>query len=116
MGRSVLARSSDAGLTFGSPLYNLSVDKFINMSLQLVDHNSYPGLPGPQGEGILMWGSGSYRRSNVYLAYVPASQIEDRSAFSFFAGSGPAQPLWSVKESDTVPVILLGSVSELCVR
>ncbi|KAK5260930.1 hypothetical protein LTR40_003207, partial [Exophiala xenobiotica] len=93
MGRSVLARSSDGGLTFGSPLYDLSLDKFINMSLQLVNHDSYPGLPGPQGKGILMWGSGSYRRSNVYLAYVPADQIEDRSAFSFFAGGGPAQPL-----------------------
>ncbi|KAK5399162.1 hypothetical protein LTR06_011508, partial [Exophiala xenobiotica] len=116
MGRSVLARSSDGGLTFGSPLYDLSLDKFINMSLQLVNHDSYPGLPGPQGKGILMWGSGSYRRSNVYLAYVPADQIEDRSAFSFFAGGGPAQPLWSAKESDAVPVILSGSVGELCVR
>jgi Domain of unknown function (DUF4185) len=116
MGRSVLARSRDGGLTFGSKLYDLSTDKFINIFLQLVDHELFPGLPGPKGRGILVWGSGGYRRSNVYLAYVPAEKIEDRSAFSFFAGAGQAQPLWSEKESDAIPVILSGSVGELCVR
>ena len=116
MGRSVLARSRDGGMSFGVPLYNLSVEKFINVSLQLVDNESFPGLPLGQGKGILVWGSGGYRRSNVCLAYVPAEKIEDRSEFSFFAGGSQAQPFWSKNESDAMPLVLSGSVGEFYVR
>lgn len=71
-GRSVLARSGDAGLILGMPLYDFSRDKFINTSLQLVENSKLPGLPDPDGRGSLMWGSGGYQRSNVYLAYALA--------------------------------------------
>src|SRR5436309_12095943 len=96
MGRSVLARSGDGGLNFGPPLYELSRDKFINLSLQLVSNRDIPGLPDSNGIGILMWGSGGYRRSNVYLAYIAAAKIEDKEAFWFFAGTtGDNTPRWT---------------------
>jgi hypothetical protein len=116
MGRSVLARSDNGALSFGSPLYELSRDRFINVSLQLVENRDFPGLPDSRGQGLLVWGSGGYRRSNVYLAYVPTTQIEDRSAFSFYAGQADGQPVWSGDEAQAVALILSGSIGELCVR
>ncbi len=60
MGRSVLARSEDDGITFGQPLFNFSTGKFINLSLQVVHNESFPGLPeAPQGEcGAVLVGKG----------------------------------------------------------
>ena len=43
MGRSVLARSEDGGIHFGPPLYDSSRDKFINVSLQVVDNATFQG-------------------------------------------------------------------------
>jgi hypothetical protein len=117
MGRSILARSGDGGLEFGTPLYELSKDKFINLSLQLIANKEIPGVPNADGMGILMWGSGGYRRSNVYLAYISLDQVEDKQAVRFFTGTtGRGIPHWSGKESDAVPLFLSGSVGELCVR
>jgi hypothetical protein len=87
MGRSVLARSDNDGLGFGSPIYELSRDKFVNVSLQLIRNQDFPGLPDPDGDGLLIWGSGAFRRSNVYLAYLPAGSIEDRTAIRYYRGS-----------------------------
>jgi len=117
MGRSVLARSEDNGLNFGSPLYELSRDKFINVSLQLVTNGDFPGLPDREGQGVLLFGSGGYRRSNVYLAYIPLDRLEDRSALLYFAGlDNEHRPRWAREEALAQPLLLSGSVGELCVR
>jgi hypothetical protein len=117
MGRSVLARSEDNGLYFGLPLYDLSRDKFINISLQLVTNGDFPGLPDRQGQGILLFGSGGYRRSNVYLAYILFERLEERSALLYFAGVDTGgQPRWARQEALAQPLFLSGSVGELCVR
>jgi Domain of unknown function (DUF4185) len=117
MGRSVLARSEDGGIHFGPPLYDLSRTKFINVSLQIVNNREFPGLPGGDGQGILLWGSGGYRRSNVYLAYLPVNRIEDRSALLYFAGlNARQQPRWLGDEALAQPLFLSGSVGEFCVR
>jgi hypothetical protein len=117
MGRSVLARSEDDGLYFGSPLYDLSRDKFINVSIQLVTNSDFPGLPDREGQGVLLFGSGGYRRSNVYLAYIPLDRLEDRSALLYFAGLDREQrPRWAREEALAQPLFLSGSVGELCVR
>jgi hypothetical protein len=90
MGRSVLARSEDDGITFGQPLFDFSTGKFINLSLQVVNNESFPGLPEGQGDAVLLWGSGGYRRSYVCLAYVLLNGIEDRSAYLYFTGMDAA--------------------------
>jgi hypothetical protein len=79
MGRSVLARSDDGAKTF-TFLYDVSTDKFLNVDPVIVDNAAIPGLPGSNGQGVLLWGTGNYRKSNPYLAYVPLSSVEDRGA------------------------------------
>jgi hypothetical protein len=117
MGRSVLVRSEDGGVHFGSPLYDLSRDKFINVSLQQVENSAFPGLPDREGGGLLVWRSGGYRLSNVYLAYVPLQRIDDRSAYQFFTGADTNNsPRWDSNEESAQPLLLSGSVGEFCVR
>jgi hypothetical protein len=118
MGRCVLARSDDGGKTFGSSLFDLSRGKFINLSLQLVECRDHPGLPMRFGQGLLIWGSGRYRASNVYLGFVPLASIEDRSTYLFYNGLAPndSLPVWVADESQAVPLFLDGSIGEFCVR
>ncbi|MBZ5657275.1 MAG: DUF4185 domain-containing protein [Acidobacteriia bacterium] len=118
MGRSVLARSEDNGINFGPPLFDFSTNKFINSSMQVVNHADFPDLPQGEGDALLLWGSGGYRRSNVYLAYVPLVLIEDRAAYRYFTGIDAATgtPRWGNDEGVAQPLFLSGSVGELCVR
>ncbi len=118
MGRTVLARSDDNGVSFGAPLFDLSRTNFINVSLQVVDSRSFPGLPQRYGQGLLIWATGPYRKSNVYLGFVPLASIEDRSAYVFYAGLSPATqlPIWVSDESQAASLFLSGCMGELCVR
>jgi hypothetical protein len=118
MGRSILARSDDGGINFGSPIYTMSTNKFINMSVQVVDNEQFQGLPTRSGQGLVIWGSGGYRRSNVYLAHVPLDAIEDHSSLHYFAGfdERTSTPRWTDDEALAVPLFLSGSVGELSVR
>jgi hypothetical protein len=50
---------------------------FINVSPVLVDSSDVPDLP-KQGKGLLLFASGCYRMSPVYLAYVHLEDIEKR--------------------------------------
>ncbi len=103
MGRSALARSDDEAQTF-TYLYDVSTDKFINIVPVIVDNASLPGLPESTGQGLLAFGTGTYRRSNPYLAYVPLDSVEQRSAWLFFAGLDPVTgaPAWSADEAAAV--------------
>jgi hypothetical protein len=111
----VLARSQDGGVHFGRPVLDLSTDKFINVSVQVVQPEQFPGLPDERGPTLLLWGSGGYRRSNVHLACVRLVNLEDRSAYWFFTGT-PDTPRWSRDEHLARPLFLSGSVGELSVR
>ena len=73
-----------AACNSGYRFTTFSRDKFINVSLQLVENKSFPGLPDPNGQGLLAFGIGGYRHSNVYLAYVLSNQIETRAAYWFY--------------------------------
>lgn len=103
LGRSVLARSDDNGRSF-KLVYEASRSKFIELGAQVVENADVPGLPRDQGKGVLLWGTGQYRRSDPYLAYVPLDEIEDRSAWKFFAGMEKDQPRWSAAEADAAPL------------
>jgi hypothetical protein len=85
--RTVLARRAPGEEDF-TYLYDLSTyahdpsyiypylpPAFINVSPVLVDSAETPGLPKP-GKGLLLYGSGYYRLSKVYLAYVNLDDIE----------------------------------------
>jgi hypothetical protein len=111
MGRSIVARSGN-GLDF-TLLYEVSRYKFINVSTSIVDAADH-GLPG-NGPQLVVFGSGRYRSSDVYLAVKPAAKLDDAGGFLFYAG-GFGQPQWSSDEEAAVPLFGAGSVGELSVR
>jgi hypothetical protein len=112
MGRSILARSDNNGIDF-TLLYEVSRYKFINVSTMIVDAHHH-GLPG-DGPQLIVFGSGRYRCSDVYLAVKPAVKLEEPGGFLFYAG-GRGQPYWSRTEEDAVPLFGEGCVGELSVR
>jgi Domain of unknown function (DUF4185) len=111
MGRSVITRSRD-GLAY-SLLYEVSNYKFVNISASIVDAQDH-GLPG-SGPQLVIFGSGRYRSSDVYLAVKPVGMIEEIGGFLYYAGS-LEEPRWSSVEEDAVPLFCEGSVGELSVR
>jgi hypothetical protein len=117
MGRSILARSTTNAQSFEF-LYTVSRDKFINIAPVVVDNSEIPGLPVPEdeGQGVLLWASGPYRRSDPYLAYLPLESVADREAWRFFAGLDPnGMPRWSPRESEAVPLFSHPCIGELSV-
>ena len=103
MERSVVARSHDDGQTF-EVLYELSRDKFINVSFWSADGWLY------------LYGSGEYRKSSVYLARVNPADFGDRSNLRYFSGIGPdQQPQWSPREADAIPLFWHDVVGEFSV-
>ena len=103
MGRSVLASSHDDGQTF-KMLYELSRDKFINVSLWLAD------------EWLYIYGSGEYRKSSFCLAGVKPADIGDRSKVRYYAGVGAdGQPRWAPKEADAVVLFRHDEIGEFSV-
>ncbi len=103
MGRSVLASSRDDGRTFKS-LYELSRDRFINVSFWLADGWLY------------IFGSGDYRKSSVCLARIKPADIGDKSKLEFFTGlNASRQPQWSVYEADAVVLFRHDVIGEFSV-
>jgi hypothetical protein len=103
MGRSVLASSDDDGQSF-KLLYELSRDKFINVSFWLAD------------EWLYIYGSGDYRKSSVCLARVKPTEIGDRSKLQYFGGiDSKKEPQWTSKEADAVPLFRHDVVGEFSV-
>ena len=120
MERSVMARSDDDGRTW-KRLYNLSAAtnhdmtnaKFVNVSMAEVKD---PEPAGPKEAIVLIWGTGAYRKSNPYLAMVPASQIEDRAAIRYYTGiDSHGDSRWSPREADAVPLFEQPQVGEFSV-
>ena len=119
--RSILARSNDGGIHFGKPLYTLSTDKFIHVSAQVIDNHVLQGLPEKDGEGLLIWGTGEHRKSDIYLAYIPLAEIDNRSSLRFFSGIADEkedhlQPIWTSDESMAKPLFPTGCAAEISVR
>ncbi|MGV3614855.1 MAG: DUF4185 domain-containing protein [Fimbriimonas sp.] len=110
MGRCVLIRSKDAKKW--ELVGTISTDKFINVSPQIVDAASVPGLPEKSGKVLLMWGaSREYRRSNPYLACMPLDEhLGNRGRMRYWAGEGQ----WHRDESEARPLFhhpMIGEIS-----
>ena len=103
MGRSVLASSTDEGRTF-KVLYDLSRDKFINVSF--VSREGW----------LYLYGSGDYRKSSVCLARVKPADLSDRTHLEYFSGTAAdGQPRWSAREADAATLFQHNVVGELSV-
>lgn len=115
MGRSVAAVSYNNGYNFVY-MYDLSVQHFINVSIVKVNASDWPGVPSSEGEGLVMFGSGTYRESNVKLAYQPAAQIHSKSSIRYYTGlDAGGRPTWSASEADAVDLFDQPCVGELSV-
>lgn len=118
MGRSVLARGDRVEGRGFSYLYTLSSLYFINVSIVQADAADWNLLPENQGKGLVIFGSGNYRESHVYLAFQPESGIENPETIRYFAGlDEKEQPLWDTDEKNALPVFPMSepSVGELSV-
>jgi hypothetical protein len=115
MGRSVVAVSTNDGRDF-ELLYTLSTTHFINVSVNKVNLHDWPGFPQAEGEGLVLFGSGSYRASDVRLAFQPANAIEDVSSLKYFTGLDTAgNPQWSASEFEAIALFDQACVGELSV-
>ncbi len=97
IGYSVLAQSSDDGLTFTIPK---SGKHIVSMPIGFVytigvDAAAIRGLPSDQKLGVLIFGVPRYRASTPYLAYAPVNSFADPSTWKFFTGlSSKGKPTW----------------------
>ncbi|MER3376208.1 MAG: RICIN domain-containing protein [Allomuricauda sp.] len=112
MVNSVVAKSIDNGLTF-TKQYDLSNSKFVNVSVVKTKSTfAYP--EDPNSDIQVMFGSGTYRQSDVFLAYQHSDLMDTRSLV-FFAGMVNGSPTWSNQEASAVPLFNQPCVGELSV-
>ncbi len=117
MGRSVVARSDDEGRTWRY-LYDLSTTRFINVSVVRAEADSLRGLPEDvEGDVLLLWGSGRYRRSDLSLAIQPVDSIEDPTTIRYFEGTDldSCAPRFGVDEGSAVGLLGVGCIGEVSV-
>ncbi|MDF1699410.1 MAG: DUF4185 domain-containing protein [Saprospiraceae bacterium] len=113
MNRSVLAKSMDDGQSFTLVEENISVDHFINISINKINRTEYPNLPGNFEDGLVILGTGAYRESAIYLYSQAQNSIENNQSRYFFAGWDGDLPIWSSNETDAIPVIDIDCGGEL---
>ncbi len=115
MGSSVVAVSEDDGWSFRF-LYEFSSLYFINLSAVKVDLSRWSGFPQSSGSGLVFFGSGKYRQSDVRLAFQPADSIEHKRSLRYFAGFDVAgRPRWVAREVEAVPLFSQPCVGEISV-
>lgn len=124
MGRSVLARLRDPSLPIDpgvrhrpvrfTGLATLSERYFINLSAQLRPAADVPGVDG-SGQVLLLWGTGSYRASELRLAMLPVEELPesrtDRLPLRYWDGAG-----WADTEAAAAPLFTPAALGEISVR
>ena len=113
MGRSVVTSSNNDGYDY-TYLYEFSRNKFINVSLEVVD-GATVGLRDYRTT-LLIFGSGRYRSSDVYLAAMPLEEIASGRFIRYYAGQRDGHPVWGQREEEAVPLFCAGCVGELSAR
>jgi len=103
--RTILTRYDDSAQTFTAvrPMSKLPEGHFITQSMRMAPEG-LPGLPTNEPY-VLIFGSGEYRKSNAYLAAVPAASFETGAGTVYYSGRSSKGPAWSPKESDAAPII-----------
>jgi hypothetical protein len=139
MSKSVLARSDDDGLSYtlintlsdcgcgdacvnGQPPTSCANPSchFVNVSAAIVPAASAGDLPG-SGDRVVLFGSGAYRKSDVYLAVSSLATIEDKATLRYFSGTDAATgaPIWKTSEASAAPLFATagenGKLSAPCV-
>ncbi len=99
------------------PLHTISqlpTGRFVKMSMH-VEPEPIKGLPS-DGPFVVIWGTGVYRTSDVYLSIVPAANFESGQRTRYFSGlDASGKPTWSQSESDAAPIVRNGTIGDLSV-
>lgn len=109
-GRPAAAASSEPLGTISQ----LPAGHFVKMALH-AQAAPIAGVP-PGGPFILVWGTGSYRKSDAYFSIVPVAQFETGRGTLYFSGFNPVnEPQWSEKETDAKAIVQNGTMGGLSV-
>ncbi len=88
---------------------------FIEMALKDATIVLDSSVPAGQ-RTVLMWGSGEYRKSDVYLARVAPLQFETGDGTVYLTGADPCGPTtWSGSETDANAVVTDGTIGNVSV-
>ena len=91
LGRSVMARSDDEGLTFSHVV--AMPTGFVYATA--VNAQTQTDLPADQQLGVYIFAASRYRASVPYLAYAPADSLDDTKKWRFFVGRDTdGKPKW----------------------
>jgi Domain of unknown function (DUF4185) len=112
MGRSVLGASDDDGKKFEA-LGELSRKHFINAAMAKVGGRDAPGLP--YSNGILVFGTGDYRKSDVRLMVLDASNAVALQTKKYFTGAREGVSHWADDEDAAVKLLDHAVVGEISV-
>ena len=74
---------------------NPAPSKFINISSTVVQNVDWKDLPSQAGDGLVLYGSGWYRRSGVCLAWAPLTPGTDPSPPASWRFFDPTSSSWS---------------------
>ena len=115
LGHAALLRSDDAGRTFRL-IWDRLGDNMIYLSAIVINNADVPDSPDRAGQGLFIFGSGKYRASNPYLAYLPLNAVETKAKVVYFKGINPAthHAAWG-NESQAQPLFNHPCVGELSV-
>jgi hypothetical protein len=92
----------------------LPAGRFLKMSWH-AEPGPIAGMP-PGGPYVIIWGTGTYRKSDAYLSVVPVAQFETGKGTRYFTGlDSSGAPIWSENESDAKPIVVNGSLGDLSV-
>jgi hypothetical protein len=101
---SVLAHSDGSRLELFQVDHIVTSQHFLNVSVVV------------EGPYVYIWGSGEFRKSDVYLARVRADSLADRDAWEYFHGTTAAGPAFVAGEQNAQPIVTAGCVGELSAR
>jgi hypothetical protein len=118
-GWDILARSDDGGNTFHL-VYQFPFPDFVNISSVVApDEWIAPHQANISGPCVFVFGTGTYRHSNVYLAYCLLDRLEDiditnsggqrgpSDQWHFFAGfDGAGEVIWASDSTSSQPLFL----------
>jgi len=89
---------------------------FINISIVRVNLPNWPEFSDNNGEGLVIFGAGEYRASDVRMAFQPVDSIEWKESMRYFKGLDLMQnPLWSANEAEAVALFNQPCVGEFSV-
>jgi uncharacterized protein (TIGR03437 family) len=111
---SVLATFDEATTSFtsGRTLSSLPSGHFVLPTFYLAPIGSLGSSPPVSPEPVmLIFGTGQYRASNVYLSIIPSSELAlgidavGNVSTRYFSGMTNGQPTWSVNEANAAPIV-----------